>query len=127
LINPYITAGKFKPFDGDTDLVPGIKATASWGHTAGHSTYVIESNGQKLVLWGDLMHVAAVQFAEPSVTIQFDMDPKAAALQRKKAYADAAKNGYWVGAAHLAFPGLGHLRGDGKGYTWVPANYTALR
>jgi glyoxylase-like metal-dependent hydrolase (beta-lactamase superfamily II) len=126
-LNPYIAAGKFKPFDGDTELVPGVKAVASRGHTPGHSTYVVESKGQKLVLWGDLMHVAAVQFAEPSVTIQFDTDSKAAAMQRKKAYADAAKQGYWVGAAHLSFPGLGHVRADGKGYAWVPANYTALR
>jgi len=126
-LNPYIAAGRFKPFDGDTELVPGIKATASRGHTPGHSTYVVESKGQKLVLWGDLMHVAAVQFADPSVTIQFDTNSKAAALQRRKAYADAAKQGYWVAAAHLAFPGIGHLRAEGKGYNWVPANYTSMR
>jgi len=73
------------------------------------------------------MHVAAVQFANPSVTIQFDADSKAAAVQRKKAYADAAKHGYWVAAAHLTFPGIGHLRAEGKGYMWVPANYTSMR
>ncbi len=126
-LNPYVAAGKFKPFDGDTELVPGIKAMASRGHTAGHSTYAVESKGEKLVLWGDLMHVAAVQFADPSVTIQFDTDSKAAARQRKKAYADAAKNGYWVAAAHLAFPGIGHLRAEGKGYAFVPANYSSGR
>ena len=79
------------------------------------------------MLWGDLMHVAAVQFAEPSVTIRFDTDSKAAAAQRKKQYADAAKQGHWVAASHLPFPGIGHLRADGKGYDWVPANYTSLR
>jgi len=126
-LNPYIAAGKFKPFDGATELVPGVKAAASRGHTPGHSVYVVESKGQKLVLWGDLMHAAAVQFPDPSVTIQFDGDPKAAAAARKKAYADAAKNGYWVAAAHLPFPGVGHLRAEGKGYVWVPANYTSLR
>ncbi len=126
-LNPYVAAGKFKPFDGTTELVPGVKAMASRGHTPGHTTYLVESNGQKLALWGDLMHVAAVQFADPSVTIKFDVDAKAAARERKLAYADAAKNGYWVGAAHIAFPGLGHLRAEGSGYVWIPANYTALR
>ncbi len=126
-LNPYVAAGKFKPFDGDTELVPGVRAMASPGHTAGHSTYVVESKGEKLVLWGDLMHVAAVQFADPAVTIQFDTDSKAAAKQRKKAYADAAKNGYWVAAAHLAFPGIGHLRAEGRGYAFVPANYSSTR
>ena len=126
-LNPYVAAGKFKPFDGTTELVPGVKAMASRGHTPGHTTFLVESNGQKLALWGDLMHVAAVQFADPSVTIKFDVDSKAAARERKLAYADAAKNGYWVGAAHIAFPGLGHLRADGSGYLWIPANYTSLR
>ena len=51
----------------------------------------------------------------------------AAAAQRKKAFASAAKDGYWVGATHLAFPGLGHLRAQGSGYVFVPANYAAVR
>lgn len=126
-LNPYVNAGKFKPFNGNTELVPGIRAQASPGHTPGHSTYVVESKGQKLVLWGDLMHVGAVQFANPAVTIAFDTDSKAAAVQRQKAYADAAKNGYWVAAAHLSFPGIGHLRREGKGYRFVPANYSVVR
>ena len=126
-INPYVAAGKFKPFDGNTNLVAGVKALSSRGHTPGHTTYVVESKGNKLVLWGDLMHVAAVQFPNPAVTVQFDTDSKSAAKERAKAFADAAKNGYWVGAAHLPFPGLGHLRTDGSGYAWLPANYTSLR
>jgi glyoxylase-like metal-dependent hydrolase (beta-lactamase superfamily II) len=126
-LNPYIAAGKLKAFDGDTELVPGVKAVAARGHTAGHSIYVIESKGQKLVLWGDLMHVAAVQFPQPQVTIAFDTDSKAAAVQRKKAFADAARGGYLVGAAHLPFPGLGHLRSEGKGYAFVPVDYVPVK
>jgi glyoxylase-like metal-dependent hydrolase (beta-lactamase superfamily II) len=122
-INPYIAEGKFKTFDGDTDLVPGVKARASRGHTPGHTTYIVESKGQKLALWGDLMHVAAVQLPDPSVTIKFDSDSKAAAVQRKRAFADAATHGYWVAAAHLPFPGVGHLRAEGQGYAWLPASY----
>ncbi len=126
-LNPYVLALKFKAFEGDTELVPGITAVASYGHTPGHSVYKVESKGQMLVLWGDLMHVAAVQFSEPGVTIQFDTDSKSAAEQRKHAYAEAAKQGYLVGSAHLSFPGLGHLRVQGKGYEWVPLNYSGLK
>ncbi len=126
-LNPYVAAGRFKPFDGNTDLVPGIKAVAAHGHTPGHTVYAVESKGQKLLLWGDLMHVAAVQFPEPSVTIQFDVDSPAAAVQRRKAYAEAARQGYLVGSAHLSFPGLGRVRADGKGYAWVPVNYVPVK
>ncbi len=124
-LKPYVDSGKLKPFDGETELVPGIRAVPARGHTPGHTLYVVESLGQKLVLWGDLMHVAAVQFALPATTIQFDVDSKAAAPQRQKNYADAARNGYYVGVAHVSFPGIGKLRADGKGYQWLPANYTS--
>jgi glyoxylase-like metal-dependent hydrolase (beta-lactamase superfamily II) len=123
---PYIAAGHFKTFDGNTDLDPGIKSIAAPGHTPGHSIYLVESNGKKLVLWGDLMHVAAVQFDRPAVAIHFDSDSKEAIASREKAYADAAKEGYLVGSAHLSFPGLGYLRAEGKGYVWIPVNYVSL-
>jgi len=126
-LGPVIAAGQFKPFDAETAFAPGIRSQATHGHTAGHTVYVVESDGQKLVLWGDLMHVAAVQFARPYVTIKFDTDSKAAAQQRKKAYAEAARQGYWVGAAHIAFPGIGRVRTEGQGYAWVPANYEPVR
>ena len=124
-LNPYVAAGKLKPFDGETELVPGIRAIPATGHTPGHTIYAVESQGNKLVVWGDLMHVAAVQFVQPSVTIAFDSDPKAAAPARIKNYADAAKKGYFVAVAHVSFPGIGQLRADGKGYDWVPANYVS--
>jgi glyoxylase-like metal-dependent hydrolase (beta-lactamase superfamily II) len=126
MLNPYVLAGKFKPFNGDTELVPGIRAVANPGHTAGHTLYVVESKGQKLVLWGDLMHVAAAQFPDPAVTIGFDLDSVRAAAQRKKVFADASAQGYWVAGAHLSFPGIGHLRTADSGYAYVPVNYSAL-
>ncbi|MDR6857943.1 MBL fold metallo-hydrolase [Variovorax guangxiensis] len=126
-LNPYVSAGKFKPFDGDTDLVPGIKAKAAYGHTPGHSLYVAESKGQKMVFWGDLMHVAAVQFENPSITIQFDTDSRPAAAQRRKAYTEAAAQGYPVAGAHIPFPGMGRVRAQGNGYVWIPVNYAPGR
>ena len=77
--------------------------------------------------WGDLMHVAAIQFPDPAVTIRFDTDTAAATTQRQKAFADAAAHGYWVAGAHLSFPGIGHLRAAGSGYLFVPATYSSLQ
>jgi glyoxylase-like metal-dependent hydrolase (beta-lactamase superfamily II) len=125
-INPYMAAGQFKPFIGDIELIPGVRAVAAAGHTPGHTLYIVESKGEKLVLWGDLMHVASVQFADPSVSIGFDTDGPAARAQRAKVFADAAAHGYLVGGAHLPFPALGHLRASGSGYEFVPTNYTTL-
>jgi glyoxylase-like metal-dependent hydrolase (beta-lactamase superfamily II) len=123
---PYVAAGRFKPFHGDVQLVPGIRSVAAPGHTPGHTLYMVESGGEKLLLWGDVMHAAAAQFPDPSVSIHFDSDSPAAMEQRKKVFADAAEHRYWVAGAHLPFPGIGHLRTNGSGYTFVHANYTSL-
>jgi glyoxylase-like metal-dependent hydrolase (beta-lactamase superfamily II) len=45
-LNPYVGAGKFKPFDGSSELFPGIRAVAAPGHTPGHTLYAIESRGR---------------------------------------------------------------------------------
>jgi glyoxylase-like metal-dependent hydrolase (beta-lactamase superfamily II) len=126
-LKPYVEAGKVKPIEFSGELVPGIQAQATHGHTPGHQVFVVQSQGQKLVLWGDLMHVAAVQFDNPAVTIKFDSDTKHAAQERAKAYAAAANEGYLVGASHISFPGLGHLKKNGAAYLWVPLNYSALK
>jgi glyoxylase-like metal-dependent hydrolase (beta-lactamase superfamily II) len=125
VMKPYQDAGKFQPLDPGAQVVPGIRTVGAHGHTPGHSLYSVESNGQKLVLWGDLLHVAAVQFPVPSVTIRFDTDSPAARTQREKALAEAASQGHWVGIAHVSFPGIGHINSAGTGYEWIPANYTA--
>jgi glyoxylase-like metal-dependent hydrolase (beta-lactamase superfamily II) len=120
---PYIKVGKFSPFDGDIELVPGVRAVATHGHTPGHTCYLIESQGQRMLFVGDLLHVPSVQFANPAITIKFDTDNAAARTQRLRIFREAAGNGEWIAAAHISFPGIGHVRAEGKGYAFVPANY----
>jgi glyoxylase-like metal-dependent hydrolase (beta-lactamase superfamily II) len=127
MVGPYAAAGKLKPFEGETELVPGVTAVPTHGHTPGHAIYRIESKGETLILWGDLMHVAAVQFEAPKIAITFDSDSPRAIEQREKAFAEAAAKRWMVGAAHLSFPGLGHIRAEGGGYVFEPLNYSALR
>ena len=124
-LTPYQQAGLLKPFDGNTDLIPGVRAQSGYGHTPGHTTYVVENRDQKLVLWGDVVHVAALQFDDPSVTIRYDVDSSEAEQVHERVFAEAADRGYRVGGAHISFPGLGHVRHDhGKAYTFVPLNYS---
>lgn len=125
-LNPYIAAKKFAPFNGSAELVPGVKSYSTYGHTPGHTVYVVESDGQKLLLIGDLIHVAAVQLDHPEITISFDSDQKLAAAMRDKIFTEAAKQGALVGASHIQFPGLGHLKKAGKAYEWIPVNFTQM-
>lgn len=125
-VDPYVQAGKFVPFDGSVELVPGVRSYPSFGHTVGHTSYMIESEGQKLLLMGDLIHVPAVQLDHPDVTIAFDTDPKAAAASRIKVFNQVARERTLVAGAHLPFPGIGHLRAVGKTYRWVPVDFTRM-
>src|SRR6266853_829956 len=122
-VKPYLDSGQLKTFEGATQFFSGLRSQPSYGHTPGHSLYVLESGGEKLVFCGDLVHVDAVQFDDPSVCIKFDSDPAKAAEQRKKTFADAAKNRYLLAFDHVSFPGVGHVRKEGNQYRWVPVEY----
>lgn len=122
-IAPYKSAGKFSAFEAPVALFSNILAIPSPGHTPGHTIYSIESRGQKLLIWGDLVDVASVQFTAPAVTIAFDNDGPETASQRKRAFANAAEGRYLVAGAHIPFPGIGHVRADKAGFAWVPIDY----
>jgi glyoxylase-like metal-dependent hydrolase (beta-lactamase superfamily II) len=94
------------------------------GHTPGDTSYAIESHGQKFLVWGDIVHVAPIQFPDPSVTVQYDNSEDQAEKEREQIFADAAKQGYWIGAAHISFPGLGHVGTRGETFVWIPVEYT---
>ncbi|MFM0114758.1 MBL fold metallo-hydrolase [Paraburkholderia nemoris] len=120
-LSAYIKAGRLRTFEGLADLIPGVRARPAYGHTPGHTMYEVDSRGEKLLLWGDIVHVAAVQFADPTVTIGYDVDRTEAEQEHWRIFADATQNRYMVGGAHLPFPGLGHVRSAGdRSYAFVP-------
>lgn len=79
-----------------------------------------------MLVWGDIVHFHAVQLPHPEVTIEVDVEPKAAVASRKRILAETASKGWLVAAAHHPFPGIGHVRSEGKGYAWVPVEYGDL-
>jgi glyoxylase-like metal-dependent hydrolase (beta-lactamase superfamily II) len=125
-VAPYKALGLFKPFQGKTDLSPGITALPAYGHTPGHTAYSIESHGKKLLLVGDLFHVEAIQFADPSASLIYDSDTQEAAVQRRKIFTQAADEGFLLGAAHLPFPGIGHVIRAKSGFRYLPIPYAPL-
>lgn len=120
-LSPYLKVGKLQTFDGSVELVSGIRSQPAYGHTPGHTMYEVESKGDKLLLWGDIVHVAAVQFSDPTVTIGYDADKAEAEREHFRVFDEVSKNRHMIGGAHLPFPGLGHVRSDGqKAYSFVP-------
>ena len=126
-VKPYRAAGHFKTYTGSETLLPGIRSIPEPGHTPGHTGYLVSSEGHKMLVWGDIIHVQAVQFRDPAVTVVYDSNPKEARATRMKILAWVAKDKILVAGAHLAFPGLGHVRKVQHGYKWIPVNYTVPR
>jgi glyoxylase-like metal-dependent hydrolase (beta-lactamase superfamily II) len=125
-VGPYLKAGKVKNFVYGKELFPGITPVAAPGHTPGHTFYAVESKGEKMLFVGDMVHASAIQFPVPTVTINFDVDPGAAAKSRIATFGDASEKGYWLAADHIAFPGIGHVIKEGQGFRWIPINYSTL-
>ncbi len=113
---------RLKLFDAEAEVIPGIQAVAMPGHTPGHVGYRIASQGQELLIWGDLIHVAALQFDQPNWTIVFDMDPDQTRKTRTRVLDMAADEGVMVAGSHLDFPGFGFVEKSG-GYRFAPAPY----
>lgn len=111
------------PSSGQTQVLPGITAIPAPGHTPGHAIYRVESKGHSITFIGDLIHVAAVQFSEPAVTITYDVDQTAAAKQRATLFDAFAASHELVAADHLPFPGVGYIQTQGNAYGLMPLNY----
>ena len=122
-VGPSQKAGKLQPFEGRAEILPGITAIPTPGHTPGHAFYLVESKGQQIEFCGDIAHIAPVQFPKPAVTIVYDVDTKKAASQRADQFKDQAEQARLVAFAHMPYPGIGHVRKDGDGYLWVPIVY----
>ena len=124
-VNPYVEAKRLVEIKQREEIVPGITARSAPGHTPGHTVYLVESQGHKLLLWGDTIHSAEVQFSHPQVTVQYDVQPSVAIQTREQLLDFAAKDAWVVGSDHISFPGLGHVRKVSSGYRWIPIPYTA--
>jgi len=124
---PYLKTAQWQSFSEGSVLVPGIQAVKANGHTPGHTAFAVDSEGQKLLIWGDIVHAHAVQFARPGVSIEFDVDQKQAIATRKSIFKTMAISKSLVAGMHLPFPGIGHVRWDGKeSYSWVPIEFAPL-
>jgi len=111
-----------KEIDAQPDLLfAGIRAVAAYGHTPGHTLYMIESGSEKLLIWGDLTHAMAIQMPYPQVAMTYDTNTETAIAARRKVLEYVTANNIPVAGMHTAFPGMGKLAkaADG-GYVFTP-------
>lgn len=122
-VAPYQEDDRVTPFEPGDEMLMGIEAQDTHGHTPGHTSFMLSGDDDAMLVWGDVVHSYGVQFDDPTVAIEFDSDP-AQAIEAREAVLKAAVNDkHWVAGAHMPFPGIGHIIEDGDGYQWLPIEY----
>lgn len=117
-------ADRINTFDAEIELLGGIRTRLMPGHTPGHTGFQVSSEGQELLIWGDVVHVAAFQFPKPEAAIGFDVDSPLAIETRKAIMAEVAEARMTVAGMHLPFPGVGHVVTEGSGYRFLPKDWS---
>ena len=102
----------------DGEALPGVSASLLPGHTPGHTGWLVHSGSEGVLIWGDVVHLAAVQIPRPEAALVFDVDPQAARDTRRRTFDRVAADRLRVAGAHLDFPGFGYIVRQGAGYRY---------
>ena len=116
--------GRILTFKGETDLGDGISSFPLPGHTPGHTGLRIENEGETLLILGDAVISAAVQFANPDASAIWDTDAEEGKRSRRTILDVAARDRTLITATHLPFPSFGYVdRRADSSYKWVPEEW----
>jgi glyoxylase-like metal-dependent hydrolase (beta-lactamase superfamily II) len=107
--------------DAKGEVFPGVTAVPLYGHTPGHTGYLVSSKGEQLLIWGDIVHMPDLQTRRPDVYMEPDVDGAAAVATRKRIMDQVATDRLLAAGMHMHFPGFLNLnrRSDG-GYELIP-------
>ncbi len=103
------------------EIVPGITAMPTAGHTVGHHSFVIESEGRRLINLGDVFHHHVLLLRHPEWHNIFDSDRAAGAATRRRMLDTLARDGTQVASYHFPWPGIGTIARDGDRAVWLPS------
>jgi len=104
-----------RPLRDSDHVAERLRMVSLPGHAAGHSGYLLDTHEDRFLFVGDIVHVPALQFADPALTWGYDDDQPAARATRLNVFNEVAGSGMWIAGAHLGRPGIGRVtRKDGK-------------
>ena len=95
---PLYESGQLKLIDGNTDLLPGIKLVLTGGHTLGHQGVIVESEGERLLLFADI--VPMTNHLRPAYVSSADLFPLDTIKIKKELMPELARHGWYLGFDH---------------------------
>ncbi|WP_263359787.1 MBL fold metallo-hydrolase [Acidicapsa ligni] len=113
-------ASRLKTFKDGDSVANDLTAVHLPGHTPGHSGFALQIEAERVLFWGDIVHMPAIQMAMPQAGVDADSDPKQAESTRRATLASAAASRTLVAGAHLEFPAFGFIQRAGDEFHFVP-------
>jgi glyoxylase-like metal-dependent hydrolase (beta-lactamase superfamily II) len=114
-------AESVRPFEGETEIIPGVTAIAAPGHTPGHCVFTIASDRQSIMALCDTTNHPWLFARHPEWQPILDMDGALAVKTRKRLLDRVAADRTPITGYHFPFPGYGHIIKTASGYDFVPA------
>jgi glyoxylase-like metal-dependent hydrolase (beta-lactamase superfamily II) len=111
---------KVTPYAWDQEIVQGVTAVGTPGHSIGHTSFVVSSGGKQVFVQSDVCNNFAVFAPHPDWQGFFDQDAPAAAATRRRVYDMLVAEKLPVQAYHFPFPALSRIEKQGGGYRVVP-------
>ncbi|MBM3943100.1 MAG: MBL fold metallo-hydrolase [SAR202 cluster bacterium] len=105
---PLESLGLMELMDGEHALTPELTAVPTPGHTPGHMSILVTSQGQKALILGDAAHSPA-QVQETDWVSRADMDSNQARDTRRALMERLEREGILVAAGHFPAPGFGKI------------------
>jgi glyoxylase-like metal-dependent hydrolase (beta-lactamase superfamily II) len=116
-IQPLLDAGRVATFDGEYTITRGLTTVPTPGHTPGHTSLLLTSQGEHLVITGDAAHHPK-HFEHPDWIPEVDIDPTESTRSRGRLSALAVEHDALVTGGHFPILTLGKLRAVETGYVW---------
>ena len=118
-VESIINLGLFDTLTEDTDLTPEVRAVHTPGHTPGHMSVLVSSEGETALIQGDVL-VHPAQVTEDDWNCHFDYDWPLSTETRRKMLDDAEARETPVISCHFPAPGFGTVRrSEGRRYWQV--------
>jgi len=108
-------------FEFETEILPGVRAIDTSGHTPGHTAYEVRSGSESIVVVGDALTSQFFSFEKPDWPSPADQDAEKGISARNSLLDQLAGDKMRMIAYHIAFPGMGRVEKADGAYRFVTA------
>jgi glyoxylase-like metal-dependent hydrolase (beta-lactamase superfamily II) len=117
---------RVRTYAWDKEVVPGVTAHGTPGHTFGHTSYVLASGKDSVYVQSDVTHVPFLFVLHPDWHAFYDQDGNMAQATRHKVYDMLAAERLRVQGFHYPFPSLAHVVKNGTAYRYIPVPWSPV-